>query len=273
VQLRFDVPSPLEYFAILVGSDREFALLEAASSLAQDDYPDLDLESVRQTMDDFAERLRRRVPQSADPVQKLALLNAFFYRDLGFAGNLNDFYEPDNSFLHAVLQRRRGIPVSLALLWIELARGLGLTAHGVSYPGHFLVKVILPNGQLVLDPLNGKPLSREQLVAMLDSPPAPLALLLQAAPPRSILARMLRNLKEIYRMHQDWDRLLKVQERLVVLLPTHWGEVRDRGLAHAGAGRRDLARRDLDLYLEHVPDAPEIDSLARWLQEPPGPSR
>jgi regulator of sirC expression with transglutaminase-like and TPR domain len=144
-------PTPLEYFASLVQSDDHFPLLEAAVSLAQDEYPDLDVQQVLGDVDQLLARLKRRLPADAAPLQKLRTLNQFFFRDLSFGGNVNDYYDPDNSYLNAVL-RTRGIPISLAVLWMELAQGLGLHARGVAFPGHFMVKVNLPKGQVVIDP-------------------------------------------------------------------------------------------------------------------------
>ena len=272
MQLSFGLPSPLEYFASLVGSDADFALFEAATSLAQDEYPDLDLQAVASDVDQLLERVRRRLPLDAGPLQKLRVLNTFFYTDLGFGGNVNDYYDPDNSYIHALLRSRRGIPISLAVLWMELAQGLGISVRGVSFPGHFLVKANLPKGQAVLDPLTGKSLSREELSEMLepyrkrsglgDEFEAPLGLYLQTANSRDIIARMLRNLKEIYRSQEDWIRLLAVQERLVVLLPQSWSEYRDRGLAHAELGHNERAVADLECYLVHADELVDVDAIS-----------
>jgi regulator of sirC expression with transglutaminase-like and TPR domain len=229
MKLSFDVPTPLDYFAALVQSDANFALFEAAVSLAQDEYPELDVQAVLGEVDGLLGRIRRKLPADAGPLQKLRILNQFFFNDLAFGGNQNNYYDPDNSFIHALLRTRRGIPISLALLWMELAQGLGLSVHGIGFPGHFMVKVNLPMGQVVLDPLNGRSLSREELQerlepyrnrkSVLEDMEAPLGLYLQSAPPRDTIARMLHNLKEIYRTQEDWPRMLAVQERLVVLLP------------------------------------------------------
>ena len=164
------VPTPLEYFAALVqvGQGDAIALLEAAACIAHDTYPDLDVQQFLDEMDRLQERLQRRMPQDAQPLQRLNVLNRFFYGELGFSANLNDYYAPDNSYLHVVLSTRRGIPISLALLWLELAQAVGLKAYGVSFPGHFLVKVLLPGGQAVLDPISGHALSREALSERLE---------------------------------------------------------------------------------------------------------
>jgi len=271
MQLDLSLPTPLEYFASLVQDDDEFALFEAALSLAQDEYPELDMQACLDEVDQLLDRVRRRLADDASALQRVRVLNQFFFTDLGFAGNVNNYYDPDNSFVSLVLRRRRGIPISLAVLWMELAQGLHLDVHGVSFPGHFMVKVNLPMGQAVIDPMSGRSLSREELSELLepyrrrsglvDEFEAPLGLYLQSATPRDILARMLRNLKEIYRSEQDWSRLLAVQERLVILLPQSWSEYRDRGLAYAELGHPVEALADLECYLEHADQVVDVEQV------------
>ena len=275
MHLSFDPPTALDYFASLVESDGEFPLFEAAVSLGHDEYPDLDVQTVLGEVDQLLARVRRRMALDAGPVQKLRTLNQFFYRDLGFAGNLNDYYDPDNSLIHILLHTRRGIPITLAVLWMELAQGLGLSVRGVAFPGHFLIKVNLPMGQVVIDPISGKSLSREDLserlepyrqrIGLLDELETPLGLYLQTAPARDTIARMLRNLKEIYRSQSDWQRMLAVQERLIILLPESWPEFRDRGLAHAELGHTEQALADLECYLVHADDQINLDAIVDWV--------
>lgn len=270
-------PSPLDYFSALVADDVHFPLLEAAASLAQDEYPDLDVQQVLGDVDQLQARLARRVTADAPPIQRLRALSQFFYRDLGFGGNVNNYYDADNSYLNAVLRTRKGIPISLAVLWMELAQGLKLDAYGVGFPGHFLVKVTLPQGQVVIDPFTGQSFSREELIerlepyqrthGLVDDFEVPLGLFLQPCPPRDILARMLRNLKEIHRTAEDWPRLLAVSERLVRLLPTAWDELRDRGLVHAELAHHQQAERDLAGYLAQADDAPDHDAIMARLRD------
>lgn len=271
-------PTALEYFAALVADDASLPLTEAAVSLALDDYPGLDVQRVLAQIDRLACTLRERLPADAPPVQKLRLLNRYFFQDLGFAGNVNDYYAPDNSYLHRVLETRRGIPISLSVLYIELAQQIGLQARGVSFPGHFLVKLRIPQGsqpgEVVIDPFSGQSLSRAELDEQLRpyrqqqglaEDDVPLGLFLQAATSRAVLARMLRNLKEIHRAAADAQRLLAVCHRLVVLMPDDVAERRDRGLAASEAGQENLARADLIAYLERDPSAADRDDVARRL--------
>ena len=272
MQLNLSAPTPLEYFRSLVETDDHFPMLEAAASIAQDEYPDLDVQEVLDDVDQLLARVKRRLAADAPPLQRLRILNQFFFHDLNFGGNVNDYGDPDNSFLHAVLRSRRGIQISLAVLWVELAQGLGLQARGVCFPGHFMVKVHLPRGQVVIDPFTGQSLSHEELSERLEPYrrrsgltgdfEVPLGLYLQSAAPRDIIARMLRNLKEIYRADGDWCRFIAVQDRLVVLLPQAWSEVRDRGLAHAEVGDAASALRDLEAYLAHEQEALDADLIA-----------
>jgi regulator of sirC expression with transglutaminase-like and TPR domain len=227
--MQFAVPTPLAYFASLVADDGQVHLLEAAISLAQDDFPQLDVQGVLAEVDELARRLKQRIPSDAAPAHRLRLLTNFFHGELGFAGNLNNYYATDNSFIHRVLQTRRGLPIALAVLLLELAEQAGLRASGVAFPGHFLVKVKVGLGDAVIDPFTGESLSTARLDERLalyrqgsGLPPdldLPLELFLQATPPRHILARMLRNLKELHRAAGDMPRLIAVQRRLALLLP------------------------------------------------------
>lgn len=275
MQLNLAVPTPLDYFTSLVKSDDHFPLLEAAASLAQDEYPLLDVQQVLGDVDQLLARIKRRVPLDAPALHKLRALNQFFFRDLSFGGNVNDYYDPDNSYLNAVLKTRRGIPITLAVLWLELACGLGLNARGVAFPGHFMVKVNLPKGQVVIDPFSGQSLSREELSERLEPYrrrsnldgdfEMPMGLYLQSASAREIIARMLHNLKEIHKTQEDWMRLIGVQDRLIVLEPDAWPEYRDRGLAWAAQGQAARAVPDLETYLEHAPDQSDADAVAARL--------
>jgi regulator of sirC expression with transglutaminase-like and TPR domain len=280
--LNLTAPTPLTYFASLVQSDEHFPLLEAAASLAQDEEPSLDVQHVLDDVERLLRRVQARLPEEADDLTQLAVLTKVFYQDLGFGANANDYYAPENSYLNEVLRTRRGIPISLAVLWLELAQAMGLHAQGISFPGHFLVKVTLRDGLVVLDPLTGESLGLDNLSERLspfrdpadqtaapdlDEGETPLGLYLQACPARDVLARMLRNLKEIFRSQKDWPRMLQVLDRLVVLLPEVWTERRDRGLVHAELGHVHEALQDLRVYLEAEPSAPDTLALQNRMTE------
>lgn len=218
-------PSALEYFATLVADDESLSLTEAAVAIAQDDYPQLDVQQVLAELDALGERLRRRLPADAPPQHRLRMLGQYFHGELGFAGNVNDYYAADNSYVHQVLANRRGIPITLAVVFMELASHVGLRVRGVCFPGHFLMKLRLPQGEVVLDPFSGRSLARSELDEFLDpwreqtQQPMALESYLGSASSRQILVRMLRNLRQIHQQGQDLTRLLRVQQRLVTLLP------------------------------------------------------
>ena len=275
-------PSALDYFASLVGSDEHFPLLEAAASIGQIEEPELDMELVLEEVERMSERVRSRMLSDADDLTRLAVLNHVFYKDMGFGLNANDYYAPRNSFVHEVLRTRRGIPVSIAVIWLELAQELRLNAHGISFPGHFLVKVALDSGLVVLDPATGESLGIDHLSERLepyrdeedqrlkpdlDEGETPLGLYLQSCPPRDVLTRMLRNLKEIYQTQQDWSACLAVLDRILVLWPESWAERRDRGLVHAELGNAGLALSDLQAYLDEEPLAADQGALQARIKE------
>ena len=266
---------PLDYFAALVQQDDAIPLFEAALSIAQDEDPALDLTACMVELDKLAIQLKRRLPSDVGQIPKLRLLNQFFYQELGFAGNVNDYYDPNNSYLHKVLLSRRGIPISLAVIYMELAQQVGLNVRGISFPGHFLMKLSVKNGYIILDPFNGASLSREELEERLepyflqpqDSASLPMASLLEDAQPRVILVRMLRNLKALYAEHPRWQQFLNVQQRLVVLLPDEISERRDRGLAFANLNCPQAALQDLEAYLVRCPDASDAELLRDRLSD------
>ena len=273
--MKYTAPTPLDYFASLVAEDDGLNLLEAAVSLAQDEHPQLDVQAVLARVDRLAMRLRERFVAETAPPERLRLLIHFFRGELGFAGNLNNYYAADNSFVHRVLETRRGIPITLAVLLLELGEQAGLRMAGVAFPGHFLVKCRIGLGEVVVDPFTGEALSPTRLDERLavyrqgsglpDDVELPLEFFLRAATPRQILARMLRNLKEVHRAASEWARLLAVQQRLIVLLPGDPAERRDRGLVLEALGAHAAAAEDLAFYLAERGDAPDAPQLRERL--------
>jgi regulator of sirC expression with transglutaminase-like and TPR domain len=267
--------TPLEYFSSLVRQDDSIPLFESALALGQDVYPDLDFSACQAEIDTLALKLRQRLSSDASHIQKLRMLNHFFFQELAFAGNINNYYDPDNSYLHRVITSRRGIPISLAVVYMELGQQIGLNMKGISFPGHFLMKLSVQSGDIVLDPMNGASLSREELEERLEpyleqqeyGDELPLAAYLRAAHPREILTRMLRNLKAIFTDAQRWQGLLEVQERLVILLPDDITERRDRGLAHANLDEPQAALDDLEAYLALRPDAEDAEDMRQRLPQ------
>ena len=267
----------LDYFASLVSEDDHFPLTESAIAVAQHAYPDLVVQHVFDELDLLGDKLRQRVTHEMAGIQKLQILKNFFYQEMGFGPNRNDYYDPNNSYLHSVLETRRGIPISLALIFMELGQQLDLNIKGVSFPNHFMVRISLPQGEVILDPLTGTSLSKEELQQMLDpyldaqgyrgEYQLPLSAFLRSSSSREILSRFLRNLKAIYTQQERWERLLGIQQRLVILLPDALEEIRDRGIALAQLDYIRPAIEDMQTYLDGTENASDLDEIRAQIIE------
>jgi len=258
----------LERFSALLCRE-DFDLAEACLLIAQDAYPDLDIAHYLERIDALAATVGSRVAGDAFAKQKVVALNRYLFNELNFRGNDGDYYDPRNSYLNEVLERRTGIPITLSILYMEIGRRLGLRFQGVSLPGHFLVKLRVSGAQLVLDPFcGGEAQSESELRARLaqvlpqrEAETLPLSQILQAAKPRQILARLLRNLKGIYLQSEAAQDTLAVMQRMVMVVPQSAEEVRDRGLAYCRLDCFRAALADLQDYLERRPDAPDADEI------------
>lgn len=217
---------------ILHAPEPGLSLAEAALVIAQDEYPALDVDAYLQRLDELAERVRAELSAEPSLEEMIVTLNHFLFVEQGFAGNTDDYYDPRNSFLTDVLDRRTGIPISLSVLYLEVARRVGVLAQGVNFPGHFLVRVAIEDAWLFLDPFaNGRVLSPSDLETLLRKTTTPDAVLepsvIAAATKRQIVSRMLVNLAGIYGRNGDLPRSLDVLERLAILEPTNPRIARD----------------------------------------------
>lgn len=244
---------------------------EAALTIAEEEYPDLDREEVLVRLDRLGERVRKRAREGSRAATILAALRAVLVEEEGLRGNDDDYYDPRNSFLNEVLERKLGIPISLSVVWMEVARRARLELHGVGYPGHFLVKYAAPGGtEVFVDAHNGgEMLGAEECVARYRARTGGRDLdrrYLEAVSTRQLLARMLQNLKRIYLDRRDDVRAWSVIDRILLLAPGQLEALRDRGLVAARLGGVDAAARDLEAYLERAaapPDAGDVrDVLA-----------
>ena len=258
----------LDQFSALLCREN-FSLAEACLLIAQDAYPDLDVVHCLSRIDALAATVKRRLPSDAFAEQKVVVLNRYLFNELGFSGNARDYYDPRNSYLNQVLERRIGVPITLSILYMEIGQRLGLRLQGVSFPGHFLVKLRVTGGQLVIDPFcGGETQSESDLRARLalvlpqrEADTLPLPRFLQAATSRQILARVLRNLKGIYLQSGKAQNTLEVMQRMVMVAPHAAEEVRDRGLAYYKLDCFRAALADLQDYLERRPDAADADEI------------
>jgi regulator of sirC expression with transglutaminase-like and TPR domain len=226
------VGSPgLVRFSEVVGRD-DFALDQAALLIGAWDYPERDLEVYRDQLDDIAECAAPEVARAAGATARGHAISEYLFDRLGFCGNIADYYDPRNSFLCDVLDRRTGIPISLSVVYLEVARRVGVLAQGVNFPGHFLVRVAIEDAWLFLDPFSGgRPMNTGDLEALLRKTTTPDAVLepsvIAAASKRQIVSRILVNLAGIYGRNGDLPRSLDVLERLAVLEPSNPRIARD----------------------------------------------
>ncbi len=226
-----DVSPGLLRFAEVV-SREDFALDHAALLIGEWDYPDRELGPYYAQLDAIASATAPAVEQATTGIGRARAISDQLFDRLGFAGNTLDYYDPRNSYLADVLARRVGIPITLSVLYLEVARRVGVLAQGVNFPGHFLVRVAIEDAWLFLDPFaGGKPLVAGDLEVLLRKTTTPDAVLepsvIAAASKRQILSRTLVNLAGIYGRNGDLPRSLDVLERLAVLEPQNPRIARD----------------------------------------------
>jgi regulator of sirC expression with transglutaminase-like and TPR domain len=268
--MAIDYPLP-DWNSLAELGDNELPLLDTALLIARDEYPDLDAGGYVQRIREYASALQPRMPDEL-PAQ-LSTINTYLFEELGFAGNTRQFDDPRNSYLNEVFDRKLGIPISLAVVQIELTRRLGLPLDGISFPGHFLVRLPVDDGILVLDPYNrGRPVGVEELKERASThlggqqpDDVQLVEILEPASHRTILARMLRNLVGIYQERADWERLARSADRLLKITPASPEAWRARGLAYRELGYAHGAREDLARYLHAMPEAEDAEAVRQAL--------
>jgi regulator of sirC expression with transglutaminase-like and TPR domain len=265
-----------DWDSLAARGDDDIPLLDTALLIARDEYPHLEPAAYAEALRVYADRLRPTLPDgSADLPATLTTINRFLFDELGFAGNNTQYDDPRNSYLNEVFDRKLGIPISLAVVQIELMRRVGLPLDGVSFPGHFLVRLPVDDGILVMDPFNkGRPVSAEELKERASPhlggrPPDDVQLIEILAPAshRTILARMLRNLNGLYLESGDWERVARTADRLLKLSPDTPDALRDRGLAYRALGHAHGARDDLGRYLQLAPQADDSEKVRTVLVE------
>jgi regulator of sirC expression with transglutaminase-like and TPR domain len=256
------------------GPEDEIPLTEAALLVASHRYPDLDLRHYLGVIDEFGSVLAARVSGESGPADRVVMLNHYLFDELGFTPNTQDYYDPRNSYLNQVMERRTGIPITLSLVYMAVGNHVGLAFNGVCYPGHFLVKCELPDGMIVVDPFSkGQSLGIPDLQSRLretrggEVSRAIVAGMLVAASKREILLRMLRNLKAIYLRSHDLDNALAIIDWIVMADPGRASEIRDRGMVYLELECFRAAMSDFERYLEIDPDCSDCDSIRRRVVE------
>jgi regulator of sirC expression with transglutaminase-like and TPR domain len=262
--------SVLEEFAQLVApgnGDEGIDLVAAVLAIAASEYPKLDQAAYRRRFDELAQRVRNALPAYPEPAQIIATVNRVLFDEEGFRGNREDYYDRRNSYINDVLDRKLGIPITLALVYMEVARRVGLVVSGVGMPGHFLLKFFDIAGQEALLDVyeRGRVLSPGECQTRLDQIYAGKVSLqpefLQTVNKRQMLTRMLNNLKNIYLTARDFRRALTVIDMILAIYPRSAEEVRQRALLRYNVGQMRGAVEDLQLYLNMAPDASDADDM------------
>ncbi|HET9754185.1 MAG TPA: transglutaminase-like domain-containing protein [Myxococcales bacterium] len=250
-------------------------LARAALAVAREEYPELDEAAYLGRLDELAAGVLSGLPAGASAQRRVGRINAWLFHEQGFSGNRDDYYDPRNSYLNEVLDRRLGIPLTLCIVYMEVGKRCGLRVEGVGFPGHFLCKVQLDDGELVVDPFHrGQLLGVAQLkqrlaAAVGDRVPFD-PRILRAAQPREILVRMLQNLRSVYQGRNDMPRALSAVDRLLLLQPGNTRGLRERAQIRELLGGGQGAAADLEKVLQLEPnaaDAPALRARVRKLRD------
>jgi len=266
------VPDARQAFAAAVNrSDGTVDLATSALLIARLEYPSLETRPYLRRLDDMARTIHSRLDEGADPQTRLAALCVYLFEEEGFRGNNEEYYDPRNSFLNDVLDRRVGIPITLSTVFIEVGQRTGLEVSGVGLPGHFIVRVHDDRGDVLVDPFHGGALlTEDDCQKRLDRiSGGKMKLRPQHLAPcsrRQMLARMLSNLKGIYVKSGDHLRAIGVMD-LLLTVTADPEQVRDRGLLYASLDCYALAASDLATYLERTPSARDSDTVRATLEE------
>ena len=258
---------PLQAFAeLLQRDDAEIPLDRAALLFAAVEYEGLDVDGYLGRLNAMASELRARVSAKQSPLRAVAAVNSYLFGEQGFGGNELSYYDPRNSYLNEVLDRRLGIPISLSVVYLELARRVGFALEGVGMPGHFLLRYPDPAQPILIDAFSQGALVTEeacrQRLRGLFGDALPLTTeMLKPVGTRAILFRMLNNLKGIYAQHADLARAARTIDLMLLVEPAAVGEYRDRGVLRFRAADFRGARSDLERYLEIRPDAPDTAGI------------
>lgn len=250
--------------------DSSIDLAKAALYIALEEYPDIEPEEYLNILDTMADELRDRLPAQNYPLRIIQTINRYLYDELQFAGNDADYYDPRNSFLNQVIDRRTGIPISLSLVYLEVAKRIDFPMVGIGMPGHFLIKPDFADAAIFVDAFNGGEIlftedCQDRISQIYGQVMKLQPAFIAPVSPSQLLARMLGNLKAIYLQQGDPVRVLRAVERILLLFPDALGERRDRGILYDQLGRLAEARHDLQIYLINAPNAPDAARIRQML--------
>ncbi len=258
---------------IIALDDYEIDLAEAALVIAKDEYPQLDIPRYLDCIDQYALDIANQLGGNNDAETMIATLNEYLFKNLGFKGDMDDYYDPRNSLLNDVIDRRCGIPISLSIIYLETGRRLGLELEGVSFPGHFLVRFNVSHGTVILDPFfGGISLSEDELEHRMsrfsdEHLEEPLEDLLEPASNKAILERILRNLRGIYMQNSTHDKALRTSEKILTLAPDNPYEYLLRGSIYQSMECHRMALSDYQRFINMDPEADEAEKIRAQIVE------
>src|SRR5690349_18127407 len=260
----------VDAFAALVGpgvEDENIDLIRAALTIARAEYPDLNLSYYVEQIDNLAARAGSMISEPGEVSETIAALNRTLFQEAGLRGNREEYYDPRNSFLNDVLDRSLGIPITLALIYMEVGRRLGFPLFGVGMPGHFLLKHYDIDGRETLIDCfeSGKILSATDCQRRLNEIYSGQLTLqpdfLGAIPRRQILMRMLNNLRSVYLTHRNFRKGLQIVDLILAIYPRSPEDVKQRAVLLHEIGQTTRALDDFDLYLKMSPEASDADEI------------
>jgi len=268
--------------ALVAGDDAAIDLALAALLIASSEYPDLNFAQCIAQLDSLALRVRSllglpapdilpQLPPETDVLEVITAISQVLFEQEDFHGNTEDYYNPANSFLNALLERHTGIPIALSLLYMEVGKRVGLQIEGIGLPFHFVVGCRLPQGRIYIDPFESGHIyseeeCRERVRHMLEGKGKIYAQLFEPVSHKNLLVRMLNNLKHIYLHTEDYERALAISDRILLLIPRSPLERRDRGFIHLSLKHYGRALRDLSAYVELVPSAEDNEEIQRQIK-------
>jgi regulator of sirC expression with transglutaminase-like and TPR domain len=254
--------------------DSQINLDIAALYIAQEQFPQLNPQEYLNALDTMAMEVQERLPQSRYPLKVIQTINQYLFQDLGFIGNQDNYYDPGNSYLNQVIERRTGIPITLSIVYLEIAKRIDFPMVGIGMPGHFLIRPDFEAAGIYVDAFNqGEVLFPEDCEARLSQIyHQPIQLkpeFLKSVSSRQILARMLTNLKIIYMNLEKFETAISIIELILLLFPHTMTEKRDRGILYYQLNRWTEARQDLEDYLQQFPKAQDASVIRQLLARIP----
>lgn len=257
-----------DFEAMVRRPDEEIDLAEAALLVAKEEYPTLDTAAYLRRLDHMAAEVRDRIGIERHPQTVAAGLGRYLFAELGFSGAIDEYFDPLSSYLNDVIDRRKGIPLSLSMVYMEVARRAGFSVDGVGLPGHFIVKHPHPAGDILVDPFDaGAVLSPDDCAAKVDEifggAISLQPFMLGAVTRRQTLSRAIHNLKTIYLTGKRYEQALAMVELLLIIAPWDLEEIRDRGMLRYRLGDANGAVSDLETYLEYSRCADDVDVVRR----------